>query len=181
MKDLVEKFIELQIQTAPSCLQHASALVCSTHLLALRIGLYTASLVSLTDVLIGWRVPDCDAPIRLLRIQINTGNIAPSPTWRVSPTWRKQKAFSLPGTVALWVFWKAGNSLLFSEAADSPMLADMGRETVYQRPVLSGRDDFTKCSIWDSRACAKRYIVYRRLGISKHRSSVETATQNMRL
>ena len=82
-------------------------LVCSTPLLAPRIGLYTASLVSLTDVLIDWRASDCDAPTQLLRIQINTGNTAPSPTWRTSPTWRKQKAFSLPGTVALWVFWKS--------------------------------------------------------------------------
>ena len=30
-----------------------------------------------------------------------------------------------------------------------------------QRPVHSGRDDFTKCSIRYSRACATRYIVYR--------------------
>ena len=30
-----------------------------------------------------------------------------------------------------------------------------------QRPVLSGCDDFTKCPILDSRACATRYFVYR--------------------
>ena len=30
-----------------------------------------------------------------------------------------------------------------------------------QRPVLSGRDDFTKCPTRDSCACATRYIVYR--------------------
>ena len=83
-------------------------LVCSTPLLAPRIGLYTTSLVSLTDVLIGWRASDCDAPTHLLRFQINMGNTAPSPTWRASPTWHKQKAFPLPGTVALWVFWKSG-------------------------------------------------------------------------
>ena len=47
--------------------------------------------------------------------------------------------------------------------------------------MLSGRDDFTKCSIRESRACATRYIVYRQACISKRRSSVETATQNMRL
>ena len=40
----------------------------------------------------------------------------------------------------------------------------------------------TKCSIRESCACATRYIVSTgRLGISKHRSSVETATQNMQL
>ena len=80
---------------------NVDVLVCSTPLLAPRIGLYTASLVSLTDVLIGWRASDCDAPTQLWRIQINTGNTAPSPTWR------KQKAFPLPETVALWVFWKS--------------------------------------------------------------------------
>ena len=82
-------------------------LVCSTPLLAPRIGLYTASLVSLTGVLIGWHASDCDAPPQLLRIQINMGNAAPSPTWRASTTWRKQKAFPLPGTIALWVLWKS--------------------------------------------------------------------------
>ena len=79
-------------------------LVCSTPLLAPRIGLYTASLVSLKDALIGWSASDYDAPIQLWRIQINTGYTLPSPTWRTSPTWRKQKAFPLPGTAALWVF-----------------------------------------------------------------------------
>ena len=74
---------------------------------SIRTCLYTTSLVSLTDVLIGWRASDCDAPTQLLRIQINTGNTAPSPTWWASPTWRKQKAFPLPDTVALWVFWKS--------------------------------------------------------------------------
>ena len=82
----------------------ALVLVCSTPLLALRIGLYTASLVSLKDALIGWSASDYDAPIQLWRIQINTGYTLPSPTWRASPTWRKQKAFPLPGTAALWVF-----------------------------------------------------------------------------
>ena len=61
-------------------------LFCCTPLLAPRIGLYTASLVSLTYVLISWRASDCDATNRLLRIQINTGNIEPSPTKRASPT-----------------------------------------------------------------------------------------------
>ena len=82
-------------------------LVCSTPLLAPRIGLYTASLVSLKNALIGWSASDYDAPIQLWRIQINTGYTLPSPTWRASPTWRKQKAFPLPGTAALWVFWKS--------------------------------------------------------------------------
>ena len=135
-------------------------LVCSTHLLAPCTGLYTASLVSLTDVLIGWRAPNYEVPIRLLRIQINTGNTAPSPTWRASPMWHKQKAFPLLGTVALWVFWKARNSLLFSEAADSPMLTDMGRETVYRGSILAlffwGRavkayDNFSRNLAWLSR------------------------------
>ena len=72
-----------------------------------RICLYMASLVSLTDVLIGWPASDYDAPIWLLHIQINTGNTMPSSTWRASPTWRKQKAFPLLGTVAMWVFWKS--------------------------------------------------------------------------
>ena len=49
-----------------------------------------------------------------------------------APMWHKQKTFPLLGTDALWDFAKAGNSLPFSEAADSPMLADMGRETVYK-------------------------------------------------
>ena len=79
-------------------------LVCSTPLLAPRIGLYTASVVSLKDALIGWSASDFDAPIQLWRVQINTGYTLPSPTWRASPTWRKQKAFPLPGTAALWVF-----------------------------------------------------------------------------
>ena len=82
-------------------------LVCSTHLLTPRIGLYTASVVSLKDALIGWRASDCDTPIQLLRIQINTGNTVPSPTCRPSPTSRKQKAFPFPWTVALWVFCKS--------------------------------------------------------------------------
>ena len=88
-------------------LPYGITVVCSTPLLAPHIGLYTTSLVSLTDVLIGWRASDCDAPTQLLSIQINTGNTAPSPTWRASPTWRKQKAFPLPETVALWVLWKS--------------------------------------------------------------------------
>ena len=78
--------------------------VCSTPLLAPRIGLYTASLVSLKDALIGWSASDYDAPTQLWRIQINTGYTLSSPTWRASPTWRKQKAFPLPGSAALWVF-----------------------------------------------------------------------------
>ena len=98
--------------------------VCSSSQLAPPIGLYAASLVSLTDVLIGWRASDCDAPTHIVTYPNKHGEYPPSPTWRASPTWRKQKAFPLPVE-------KAGNSLLFSEAADSPMLADMGRETVY--------------------------------------------------
>ena len=84
-----------------------SVLVCSTAQLAPRIGLSMASVVSLKDVLIGWHASDCDAPIRLWRIQINMGYTLPSPTWRASLTWRKQKAFPFPPTVALWVFWKS--------------------------------------------------------------------------
>ena len=84
--------------------------------LAPRIGLYTASLVSLTDVLIGWCASDCDAPTHIVTYPNKHGEYPPSPTWRASPTWRKQKAFPLPVE-------KEGNSLLFSEAADSPMLA----------------------------------------------------------
>ena len=79
---------------------------CSTSQPVPRIGLYTASVVSLKDALTGWRACDCDAPIQLLRIQINTGNTVPSPTWHSSPTWRKQKAFPFTGAVALWVFCK---------------------------------------------------------------------------
>ena len=103
-----------EIQTLQSALRIAVQqtteqrdLVCisSTPPLAPRIGLYTTSLVSLTDILIGWRASNCDTPTQLLRIQINTGNTAPSPTWRASPTWHKQKAFPLPETVALWVLW----------------------------------------------------------------------------
>ena len=45
----------------------------------------------------------------------------------------------------------------FTNTNRSPTLA------ACQRPVLSGRDDFTKCSIRDSRACATRYIVYRQV------------------
>ena len=105
------------------------SLVCSSSQLAPRIGLYTASLVSLTDVLIGWCASDCDAPTHIVTYPNKHGEYPPSPTWRASPTWRKQKAFPLPVE-------KAGNSLLFSEAADSPMLADMGRETVYQKLEL---------------------------------------------
>ena len=81
-------------------------IVCSTTKLAPHIGLYTASVVSLTEVLIGWRASDCDTPTQLLHIQINMGNTVPSLSWRASPMWRKQKAFPLPGTAALWVFWK---------------------------------------------------------------------------
>ena len=79
----------------------------TTPLLAPGISLYTAFVVSLKDALIGWRAPDCDAPIQLLRIQISTGNTVPSPTWR------KQKAFPFPGTVALWVFCKSREFLAF--------------------------------------------------------------------
>ena len=82
-------------------------LVCSTAQLAPRKGLSAASVVSLKDVLIGWHASDCDAPIRLWRIQINMGYTLPSPTWRASLTWRKQRAFPFPRTVALWVFWKS--------------------------------------------------------------------------
>ena len=71
-----------------------------------RIGLYTASLVSLTDVLIGWCASDCDAPTHIVTYPNKHGEYPPSPTWRASPTWRKQKAFPLPVE-------KAGNSLLF--------------------------------------------------------------------
>ena len=71
------------------------------------LGLYTASVVSLKDALIGWSASDYDASIQLWRIKINTGYTLPSPTWRASPTWRKQNAFPLPGTAALWVFWKS--------------------------------------------------------------------------
>ena len=87
--------------------QACTFIVCSTPLLAPRIGLYTASVVSLKDALIGWSASDYDASIQLWRIKINTGYTLPSPTWRASPTWRKQKAFPLPGTAALWVFWKS--------------------------------------------------------------------------
>ena len=66
-----------------------------------------ASLVSLKDALIGWSASDYDAPIQLWRIQIYTGYTLPSPSWLASPTWCKQKAFPLPGTAALWVFWKS--------------------------------------------------------------------------
>ena len=60
----------------------SAAIVSSTPLLAPRIGLYTASLVSLKDALIGWSASDYDAPIQLWRIQINTGYTLPSPTAR---------------------------------------------------------------------------------------------------
>ena len=60
-----------------------------------------------SDWLIGWRASDCDVPTLLLCTQINTGNTVPSSTWQASPTWRKQKAFPLPRTAALWVFWKS--------------------------------------------------------------------------
>ena len=114
-----------------AAMMHMTFLVCSTPLLAPGIDLYMASLVSLTDILIGWCVSDCDAPTQLLRVQINMGNTAPSPMWRVSPTWRKQKAFTLRGLLHCGYFEKAGISQPFSGAMDSPMLADMGRETVY--------------------------------------------------
>ena len=102
-------------------------LVCSSSQLAPRIGLYTASLVSLTDVLIGWCASDCDAPTHIVTYPNKHGEYPPSPTWRASPTWRKQKAFPLPVE-------KAGNSLLFSEAANSPMLAtwDVKQSSGYQ-------------------------------------------------
>ena len=107
-------------------------LVCSTPLLVLRTRLYTASVVSLTDRRSDWLT--CVRLIQLwhanplLHIQINT---VPSPVWRASLMWRKEKAFPLPGTAALWVFWKR-EFPAFSEAVDSPMLAGMGRETVYK-------------------------------------------------
>ena len=94
------------------------------------MGRYTASVVSLKDALIGWRAFDCDTPIQLLRIQTNTGNTV------LSPTWHKQ-TFLFWGLLHGGYFAKAGNFLPFSEAADSPMLADMGRETVYCQPVTS--------------------------------------------
>ena len=82
-------------------------LVCSTPLLTRRISLYTASVVSLKTALIGWRASDCDASIQLLHIQTNMRSTLLSSTWRPSPTWRKQKIFPFPGTVALWVFYKS--------------------------------------------------------------------------
>ena len=82
-------------------------LVCSTPLLTLCISLYTASVVSLKTALIGWRASDCDASIQLLHIQTNTRSTLLLSTWRPSPTWRKQKIFPFPGTVALWVFYKS--------------------------------------------------------------------------
>ena len=86
-------------------------------LLTPRIGLYTVSVVSLKDALIGWRASNCDTPIQLLRIQINTGNTVPSPMWCPSPTWRKQKAYYLfRGLLHCGYFAKAGNSLAFQRA-----------------------------------------------------------------
>ena len=48
---------------APTTTKVAAGLVCSTPLQAPRIGLYTGSLVSLKDALIGWSASDYDAPI----------------------------------------------------------------------------------------------------------------------
>ena len=121
--------------------------VCSSSQLAPRIGLYTASLVSLTDVLIGWCASDCDAPTHIVTYPNKHGEYPPSPAWRASPTWRKQKAFPLPVE-------KAGNSLLFSEAADSPH--GTGTEIRYQDPsalpwskmatATAGKDVYTAIS-----------------------------------
>ena len=80
--------------------------VCSSSQLAPPIGLYAASLVSLTGVLIGWRASNCDAPTHIVMYPNKHGEYPPSPTWRASSTWRKQKAFPLPVE-------KAGNSLPF--------------------------------------------------------------------
>ena len=77
-------------------MQLPNGLVCSSSQLAPRIGLYAASLVSLTDVLIGWRASDCDASTHIVTYPNKHGEYPPSPTWRASPTWRKQKAFPLP-------------------------------------------------------------------------------------
>ena len=99
--------------SALSFLSTWRCVVCSTPLLAPCIGLYTASVFSLKDALIGWCASDCDAPIQLLRIQINTGNTGPSPTWHPSPMWCKQKAFPFLGTVALWVFYKSREFPIF--------------------------------------------------------------------
>ena len=88
-------------------------LVCSTPQLAPRIGLYTASVVSLKDALIDWRSSDCDAPIKFLCIQINTGNAVPLPTWYLSPSWHDQKAFPFSGDrCTVGIFPKAGNRLV---------------------------------------------------------------------
>ena len=78
-------------------------LVCSTSLLAPRIGLYTAYVISLKDTLIGWSASDYDASIQLWHWVYTLL----WPMWRVSSTSRKQKAFPLPGTAALWLFWKS--------------------------------------------------------------------------
>ena len=79
---------------------------CSTPLLALRIGLYTASLVSLTDVLIGssiwlW----CTNPIVTYPNKHRECRAVANMTSVTNMT--QQKAFPLPGTIALWVFWKS--------------------------------------------------------------------------
>ena len=74
----------------------SSRLVCSSSQLAPRIGLYTASLVSLREFLIGWRASDCDAPTHIVTYPNKHEEYPPSPTWRASPTWRKQKEFPLP-------------------------------------------------------------------------------------
>ena len=88
-------------------------LVCSTPLLAPRIGLYTASVVLLKDALIGWRASDYDAPIQLWRIQINTGYTLPSPTWSASPTWRKKTVSSSGDCCTVGILKKQGIPWIF--------------------------------------------------------------------
>ena len=76
--------------------QQLWSLVCSTSLLVPCIGLYTASVVWLIDVVIGWCESDCDALTQLLCIQINMENTSPLPTWRVSLVWQT-KGISFSG------------------------------------------------------------------------------------
>ena len=106
------------------------------------IGLYTASVVSLKEALIGWSASDYDASIQLWRIKINTGYTLPSPTWRASPTWRKQKAFPLPGTAALWVFWKSREFPAFFRGRGQSYAR---RHGTWNSLVFAGRIWFLPC------------------------------------
>ena len=215
MKDLVKKCIVLQIQTAPSRLQPASAR-CYLTLLPCWIFWYhcTTAMLGAQPLLPGVRESPGTSTLNDLRWSVAR---------RVMSSKELLSALLCAVYPGIWsssgINWRCLSGLLLKQLTLRSTLRVlnsccpwMGRlaycscwmdagaacltaGTMHSRPrrgchfavifgvsrlfALSGHDDFT---IRESRACLTCYIVSTgRLGISKHRSSVQTTTQNMRL